>query len=29
MSARVNHALSHRSRALERLRPALRKALGV
>jgi XTP/dITP diphosphohydrolase len=29
LSARVKHALSHRSRALERLRPALRQALGV
>ena len=29
LSARVKHALSHRSRALERLRPALRAALGV
>jgi XTP/dITP diphosphohydrolase len=29
LSARVKHALSHRSRALERLRPALRKALGI
>jgi XTP/dITP diphosphohydrolase len=29
LSARVKHALSHRSRALERLRPALRLALGV
>src|SRR5437763_2377852 len=29
LSARVKHALSHRSRALERLRPALRRALGV
>ncbi|HEX4588451.1 MAG TPA: RdgB/HAM1 family non-canonical purine NTP pyrophosphatase [Gemmataceae bacterium] len=29
LSARVKHALSHRSRALERLRPALRKVLGV
>jgi XTP/dITP diphosphohydrolase len=28
LSARVKHALSHRCRALERLRPALRKALG-
>ncbi len=29
LSARVKHALSHRSRALERLRPALRQTLGV
>ncbi len=29
LSPRVKHALSHRSRALERLRPALRQALGV
>jgi XTP/dITP diphosphohydrolase len=29
LSARVKHALSHRSQALERLRPALRKALGI
>jgi XTP/dITP diphosphohydrolase len=29
LSPRVKHALSHRSRALERLRPALRKGLGV
>src|SRR5437764_2354509 len=29
LSARVKHALSHRSRALERLRPALRASLGV
>jgi XTP/dITP diphosphohydrolase len=29
LSPRVKHALSHRARALERLRPALRKALGV
>jgi XTP/dITP diphosphohydrolase len=29
LSPRVKHALSHRSRALERLRPALRKALNV
>jgi XTP/dITP diphosphohydrolase len=29
LSPRVKHALSHRSRALERLRPALRTALGV
>jgi XTP/dITP diphosphohydrolase len=28
LSARVKHALSHRSRALERLRPALRKEVG-
>jgi XTP/dITP diphosphohydrolase len=28
LSARVKHALSHRSRALERLRPALRKMVG-
>jgi XTP/dITP diphosphohydrolase len=28
LSARVKHALSHRSRALERLRPALRRALS-
>jgi XTP/dITP diphosphohydrolase len=28
LSARVKHALSHRSRALERLRPALRKSLS-
>jgi XTP/dITP diphosphohydrolase len=27
LSARVKHALSHRSRALERLRPALRATL--
>jgi XTP/dITP diphosphohydrolase len=29
LSSRVKHALSHRSRALERLRPALRKALHI
>jgi XTP/dITP diphosphohydrolase len=29
LSTRVKHALSHRSRALERLRPALRKALHI
>ena len=29
LSPRVKHALSHRSRALEWLRPALRNALGV
>jgi XTP/dITP diphosphohydrolase len=29
LSARVKHALSHRCRALERLRPALRQAFGV
>jgi XTP/dITP diphosphohydrolase len=28
LSARVKHALSHRSRALERLRPALRRVFG-
>ena len=29
LSARVKHALSHRARALARLRPALRKALDI
>ena len=29
LSARVKHALSHRARALERLRPELRRLLGV
>src|SRR4051812_46833026 len=29
LTSRVKHALSHRCRALERLRPALRKALSV
>jgi XTP/dITP diphosphohydrolase len=29
LSARVKHALSHRSRALGRLRPALRQAFGI
>jgi XTP/dITP diphosphohydrolase len=29
LSARVKHALSHRSRALERLRPALLRELGI
>lgn len=29
LTARVKHALSHRARALERLRPALRQNLGV
>jgi XTP/dITP diphosphohydrolase len=29
LSPRVKHALSHRARALARLRPALRQALGV
>jgi len=29
LSARVKHALSHRARALERMRPAVRAALGI
>jgi XTP/dITP diphosphohydrolase len=29
LTARVKHALSHRCRALERLRPALRQAFGI